>query len=207
MEQTLKDVDLLARNWWAILLKGLVALLFGVCTVLMPKLSLAALVFAYGLYALVDGLFALLASLQRRRDREAPRWAYFWMGLVAIGAGLAALFLPGITVLFLLYVIAAKAVIEGILQVVAAIRLRKEIRGEWLLVLSGLASLAFGVLLFAYPAASAVVLVLWIGVYALIYGATLLAVAFRLHAWERRSSLQHDAAPLSRPAPSSSGGQ
>lgn len=207
MEQTIQHVDLLARNWWAILLKGLVALFLGVCTVLMPKLSLAALVFAYGVYALVDGLFALLASLQRRRDREAPRWAYFWMGLVGVGAGLAALFLPGITVLFLLYVIAAKAVIEGILQVVAAIRLRKEIQGEWLLVLSGIASLGFGALLFAFPAASAVVLVLWIGVYALIYGATLLAVAFRLHAWERRASLQHEAAPLSRPAPSSSGGQ
>lgn len=207
MVQTLKDVDLLARNWWAILLKGLVALFFGVCTVLMPKLSLAALVFAYGLYALVDGLFATLAALQRRRDHEAPRWPYFWMGVVGVGAGLAALFLPRMTVLLLLYVIAAKAVIDGILQIVAAIRLRQEIRGEWLLVLSGLASLGFGALLVVFPAASAVVLVLWIGVYALVYGATLLALAFRLHAWEKRGSLQQEAAPLSRPAPSSSAGR
>jgi uncharacterized membrane protein HdeD (DUF308 family) len=205
--QTLKDVDLLARNWWAILLKGLVALFFGVCTVLMPKLSLAALVFAYGLYALVDGLFATLAALQRRRDHEAPRWPYFWMGVVGVGAGLAALFLPRMTVLLLLYVIAAKAVIDGILQIVAAIRLRREIRGEWWLVLSGLASLGFGALLVAFPAASAIVLVLWIGVYALVYGATLLAAAFRLHAWEKRGSLQQEAAPLSRPAPSSSAGR
>jgi uncharacterized membrane protein HdeD (DUF308 family) len=203
VEQSIKHVDLLARNWWAILLKGLVALVFGVLLIAMPKLSLAALLFAYGVYAVADGMFAMLAALQRRRDLEAPRWAYFWMGLVDIGAGLVALFWPGVTLLVLLYLIAAKSLIDGILQIVAAIRLREELQHEWLFMLSGLASIAFAALLVFFPAASAVGLMLWLGVYALIYGGHLLAVALRLHSWERKHSL-HGEAPLSRPAPSSS---
>jgi uncharacterized membrane protein HdeD (DUF308 family) len=130
------------------------------------------------------------------------------MGLLGIAAGAAALFWPRITVLALLYLIAAWALIEGVLQIVAAIRLRREIRGEWLLALSGVASLAFGAVLIAFPAASAVVLVLWIGIYALIYGAMLLALALRLRAWERRSLPRPAVHPLpGEPAPSSSVGR
>lgn len=205
MEHTIKHVDLLARNWWAILLKGLVALLLGVSTLMMPRLSLAALLFAFGVYAVADGLFAILAALQRRRHLEAPRWAYLSMGLIDIGAGLVALFWPRLTLLVLLYLIAAKALIDGVLQIVAAIRLREQLRHEWLVALSGVASLAFAALLIMFPAASIVGLVLWIGVYALVYGATLLVLAMRLHAWERRHALEAEV-PLSRPAPSSSGG-
>jgi uncharacterized membrane protein HdeD (DUF308 family) len=170
----------------------------------MPRLSLAALLFAYGIYAVADGLFGILAAFQRRRGVESPRWAYFWMGLIDIGAGLVALFWPHITVLVLLYLVAAKSLVDGILQIVAAIRLRRQLRGEWLFILSGFASIAFAALLVVFPAASALALVLWVGVFALIYGATLVAVALRLHSWERRHSL-HGEAPLSRPAPSSSG--
>lgn len=200
MEQTIKFVDLLARNWWAILLKGVIALIFGVALVFMPRLSLVMLVFAFGVYAVADGMFTMLGALQRRRDLEAPRWAYLCMGLVDIAIGMVALFWPRITVLFLLYLIAAKALIDGILQIVAAIRLRRELRHEWVFVLSGIASIAFAALLVAFPAPSAIVLMLWLGIFALIYGVHLVVASLRLHAWERKNAPVEEV-PLSGPAP------
>jgi uncharacterized membrane protein HdeD (DUF308 family) len=173
------DVDTLSRNWWLVVLRGVLGIAFGIITFVAPAISLAALVLLFGAYAFADGVFAI-ASAVRRRDTAEPWWVLLLEGLVGIGAGLVTLFLPGITALVLLYIIAGWAVATGILELVAAVRLRKEIKHEWLLALGGIASLAFGVLIALFPGAGALALVIWIGAYALVFGALLVALGFRL---------------------------
>jgi uncharacterized membrane protein HdeD (DUF308 family) len=175
------DVDTLARNWWAALLRGLAAILFGVLTFLSPAISLAALVLVFGVYAIADGVLAVVTALRRRGGSE--RWGMLLLeGVVGVLAGVVALIMPGITALALLYVIAAWAVVTGALEIAAAIQLRKAISGEWLLALSGVLSVGFCLLLVAFPGAGALTVVLWIGAYALVFGALLIALAFRLRA-------------------------
>ncbi len=173
------DVDTLSRNWWLVVLRGVLGIAFGIITFVAPAISLAALVLLFGAYAFADGVFAI-ASAVRRRVTTERWWVLLLEGLVGIGAGLVTLFLPGITALVLLYIIAGWAVATGILELVAAVRLRKEIKHEWLLALGGIASLAFGVLIALFPGAGALALVIWIGAYAFVFGTLLVALGFRL---------------------------
>lgn len=144
----------LGRNWWLLLLRGLVAIVFALLTWAQPGVSLAALVLVFGIYVLADGLLGVWSAIAKRRDNR-HWWLLLLWGLVGIVVGVMTFIMPGITGLVLLMYIAAWAVITGVLQIVAAIRLRKEIKGEWLLILSGLVSVAFGVLLFLQPGAGA----------------------------------------------------
>ncbi|MGH2522060.1 MAG: HdeD family acid-resistance protein, partial [Anaerolineales bacterium] len=140
------------------------------------------LVLLFGAYALVDGLFALITGLTRYG--ESPRWWVFLIeGLVGIAAGILTFVWPGLTGVILLYLIAGWAIFTGVFEVVAAIRLRKEIDNEWLLALGGVASVIFGVLLVLRPAAGALAVVWLIGAYALIFGALLVALGLRLRSW------------------------
>ena len=173
------DVDTLSRNWWLVVLRGVLGIAFGIITFVAPAISLAALVLLFGAYAFADGVFAIASAVHRRVTTERW-WILLLEGLVGIGAGLVTLFLPGITALVLLYIIAGWAVATGILELVAAVRLRKEIKHEWLLALSGIASVAFGVLIALFPGAGALALVIWIGAYAFVFGALLVALGFRL---------------------------
>lgn len=176
--------DPLAHNWWAIALRGLCGVIFGLVTFFAPGISLAALVLLYGAYAFVDGVFALVSAIRSHRPRE--RWFFLVLeGIVGVAAGVVTLLWPGITAIALLFVIAAWAVVTGAFEVAAAIRLRKVIEHEWLLALSGVASIALGVFLVLYPGAGALALVLWIGAYALVSGALLIGLAFRLRTWDR----------------------
>jgi uncharacterized membrane protein HdeD (DUF308 family) len=170
----------LAENWWAVALRGVVSILFGVLTLALPALTLAALVLMFGAYALVDGIFNLIAAIRGGADAARPRWLMVVEGLVSIGAGIVTLVMPGLTALVLAYVIAAWALMTGALEIAAAFRLRKHVRGEWALAVSGVLSMLFGVLMAAAPAAGALALVLWIGAYAVVFGALLLVLAFRL---------------------------
>jgi uncharacterized membrane protein HdeD (DUF308 family) len=177
------NVDTLAHNWGAVLIRGILAILFGVITFVAPGMSLAVLVLLFGAYAFVDGVLAVLSAFRRR---ESDHWAMMLLeGLVGIGAGLVTLFWPGLTALALLYVIGAWAMVTGAFEIAAAIRLRKVLHDEWLLVLGGLASIGLGVLLFAYPGVGALALILWIGAYALVFGVLLVGLAFRLRSWDR----------------------
>lgn len=167
------------RHWGLVALRGASAVIFALLAFVWPGVSLAALVIIWGAYALIDGALALSNGLRQREDGK-PLWSLVAVGALGIAAGLIALVWPGLTALALLLVIAAWAIAIGVFQIVAAIRLRKEIEGEWLLALSGLLSIAFGVLLFVQPGAGAVALAWLIASYALVFGILLLALAWRL---------------------------
>ena len=177
----------LAGNWWALALRGLLAVLFGITAFVMPGLTLAALVLLYGAYALVDGVFAVVASLAGRTF-GTPWWAMLIRGLLGIAIGIVTFVWPGITELALLYIIAAWAVVTGGFEIAAAIRLRKEIQGEWLLVLSGALSVLFGLALMVYPAAGALAIVWLLGSYAIIFGVLLLVLGLRLRSLSQQVS-------------------
>jgi uncharacterized membrane protein HdeD (DUF308 family) len=171
----------LAQNWWALALRGLVAVLFGLLTFFMPGITLVTLVLLFGAYALVDGIFNAIAFFRV----PAHHWAFLVEGAVGIIAGVLTFTWPAITALVLLYLIAYWAIFTGILEIVAGIRLRKAIANEWLLVAMGILSLLFGIMILFAPAAGALAIVLWIGAYALVFGIFLLVLAFRLKGHHR----------------------
>jgi uncharacterized membrane protein HdeD (DUF308 family) len=180
-------VMVLARNWWALVLRGLFAVLFGITAFAWPGITLGALVLLYGAYSLVDGVFAVAAALVGR-PRGMPWWALLLEGLAGIAVGIMTVAWPGITALVLLYLIAAWAVATGVFEIVAAIRLRKEIRGEWILALSGVLSVLFGLALVVNPGAGALAVVWLIGAYAIAFGILLIALGFRLRSYALRLS-------------------
>lgn len=181
----------LAQRWWTFALRGAAAVLFGVLTWVLPAASLIGLVFAWGAYALVAGGFSIVAAA--RTGRAGGRWGWFlFEGLASIAAGVVTFAWPGITALVLLYTIAVWAVVTGIAQVGAAIRLRRVIEGEWLLGLSGVLSIVFGAVMIARPLAGALAVAWMIGGYAVTLGVLLIALGVKL----RR--LRH---PGARPTP------
>jgi len=168
----------LARNWGWIALRGALALVFGVVAIASPASAFAALVLLFGAYAFADGVFALVALFRgAARDRF---WVLALEAVVGIGIGVLTIARPAATALALLYYVGIWAILTGILELVAAIRLRKEITGELWLGLAGVLSIVFGVLLFATPGAAALALAVWVGAYAIVFGVTLLLLAFRL---------------------------
>ena len=186
--------DMLTRNWGWVALRGVVALLFGLLTLWNPALTLATLLLLFGAYALVDGIFTVIAAITNRRGE--PHWiALLIGGLAGIVIGVCTFFAPGVTATILLYFIAAWAVVTGIAQIMAAIRLRKVIHGEWMLALAGVLSVALGLFLFSRPAVGALAVVLWIGAYAVVMGIVLISLALRLRAWGR----EHGADAMARP--------
>jgi uncharacterized membrane protein HdeD (DUF308 family) len=172
-------LEYLGLNWGWIVLRGVVAVLFGVLAFAWPGITLAALVIVWGAYALTDGVLALIAAW-RVRDQGRPFWSLVIVGLLGIAAGAVTFLWPAITALSLLMIIAAWAVVMGVFQIVAAIRLRKVVQGEWLLGLSGLLSVIFGVVVFVQPGAGALAVVWLIGSYAIFFGILLIALGVRL---------------------------
>jgi uncharacterized membrane protein HdeD (DUF308 family) len=179
--------ETLIRNWWAVGLRGLFALLFGGIVFFWPGISLLALVFLFGFYVLADGLFAIVSAI-RAADRHKRWWPLLLEGIAGIAAGIMAFLWPGITALVLLYLIAAWAIITGLFEIVAAVQLRKEIQGEWLLALGGIASVVFGVLLVVFPGAGALAVVWLIGAYSTLFGILLMILAVRLYQRRGRQS-------------------
>ena len=173
-----KLAGILRRTWWLLLLRGLMAIAFGVLSWVQPGISLAALVMLFGVYALIDGVAGVWASMAGHND-DGHWWVLLLWGVVGVGVGTLTLSAPGLTALALLFYIALWAVATGVLQIVAAVRLRKEIEGEWMLGLGGLASVAFGVVLMARPMAGAVALLWIIATYAIFFGLLLVVLAFK----------------------------
>jgi len=167
-------LDLVSRNWWMLALRGVAAILFAFCAYFWPGLTLFALVILFGVYAFADGIMAAVVGAR------AHWWTVTIFGLVGIAAGIATIFRPDITAVALLSFIAVWAILRGVLEIAAAIRLRKEIDNEWWLVLSGVLSIAFGVAMVMYPGAGALSVIWVIATYALIVGVMMLALSFRL---------------------------
>jgi uncharacterized membrane protein HdeD (DUF308 family) len=179
-----KLAGILRRTWWLLLLRGLMAIAFGVLSWVQPGISLAALVMLFGVYALIDGVAGVWASMAGHND-DGHWWVLLLWGVVGVGVGTLTLSAPGLTALALLFYIALWAVATGVLQIVAAVRLRKEIEGEWMLGLGGLASVAFGVVLMARPMAGAVALLWIIATYAIFFGLLLVVLAFKARRFGR----------------------
>jgi uncharacterized membrane protein HdeD (DUF308 family) len=169
----------LSRNWWALAVRGVAAILFGILTYFWPSVSLSVLILLFGTYALADGVFAILAAIVRS-DLGERRWLLLLEGIVGVAAGIVTFFWPQITAQALLYVIAAWALVTGVLEIAAAIRLRQEIQGELALLLSSMLSILFGLALVIRPGSGALAVLWIIAAYAIVFGTLLLVLAFRL---------------------------
>lgn len=182
-----KLADILLRNWWVLLLRGLIAIAFGVLIWVQPGISLAALVLLFGAYSMADGILGAWTAIAERKERE--HWGLLLIrGLLGIGVGILTFLVPGITELVLVFYIAIWAIATGILEIVAAIRLRKEIKGEWLLILGGLVSVVFGVILMAQPGVGALAMLWLIATYAIIFGALLVILSFKARSFARQAT-------------------
>src|SRR6476659_9419861 len=166
-------------------LRGVAAVIFGLLAFFWPDRALPALVILFGAYALVDGVFTVVAAVSGSRGR-GMRWLLLLEGIAGIAIGIISIFWPGTTALVLLYFIAAWAIITGIFEIMTAVELRREINNEWFLALSGGLSVAFGLLLVVFPVAGAVAFIWLIGAYALLFGALLIMLAFQMRAWGER---------------------
>ena len=171
-------------SWWALVLRGLAAIAFGVLAFVWPQITLTALVFLWGAYALVDGACAIAAGVKSYGENKRW-WVLLLEGILGVAAGLVAFLVPGITALALLVLIAAWAMVTGAFEIAAAIQLRKYIKGEWLLALAGIASVLFALALLFNPAAGALALVWLIGAYSIVFGVLLIILGVRLHSLVR----------------------
>ncbi len=169
----------LAQNWWAIVVRGVFAVLFGLAAFVWPGLTLTVLVLLYGAYALVDGVLAVIWSLAGRHPGAFP-WGVLLAGVAGIFFGVITFLWPGLTALALLYLIAAWAIVRGVFEVVAAVHLRREIEGEWLLALSGILSVLLGIVLILAPGAGALAVIWWVGATALVFGVLMILLGLRL---------------------------
>jgi uncharacterized membrane protein HdeD (DUF308 family) len=186
----------IATNWWSLVIRGLVAIVFGLATFMWPGITVGALILLFGAYALVDGVVSLVGVFRASRAHE--RWgALLFEGLAGIAASAVTILMPGITAIALVYVIGAWALVTGVFEIAAAVRLRKKIAGEWLLGLAGVASILFGIMLVIFPLAGAVVIALWVGIYAIVFGVILIGLGVRLRNWKGTSP---SGSPITAPA-------
>ena len=168
----------LHRSWWLLLLRGIAAVAFGVLTFVWPQISLLTLIMVYGVYALIDGVLALIAAI--RGGGFVPRWWLALGGIASLAAGALAFVWPGLTALVLVYLIGFWSILRGVLEIIGAIRLRNEIANEWTLGVAGALSVIFGLILVIMPGAGAIGLLWLIATWAVLFGLLLIWVAFKV---------------------------
>ncbi|WP_078083466.1 HdeD family acid-resistance protein [Microbulbifer mangrovi] len=171
----------MADNWWVALVRGLFAILFGVLTFIWPGISLLSLVILFGVYSLMDGAVAIYGAITGRgKVSRSSLWWLLFVGITGIAAGIVTFIYPQVTALVLVIFIGAWALVRGIFEIIGAVRLRKEIDNEWLLIFAGFMSVIFGLVLLVNPGAGALALLWLIGGYAIAFGIILVWLAFRL---------------------------
>jgi len=176
----------LVRNWWAVALRGVCAIVFGMLAFLLPLITSLTLVILFAAYMLLDGAFAIVAGVHAVQHHERW-WSFALEGVTNLVAGLIAILWPAIAIFALVYLVGLWAIATGAMMVAGAF-LRRRPEGHWMLVLNGLLSIALGVVLIVWPTVAVVALAWWIGAYALIFGAVLLAFSFRLRRHQRLSA-------------------
>jgi uncharacterized membrane protein HdeD (DUF308 family) len=179
--------DILSRNWWMVLVRGLVWILFGVVVFAWPGISLISITLFFGATLLLDGILSVANGIRGRKEHD-DWWILLLIGLAGVAVGLFAVLNPGVASLALIFYIAIWAVATGLMQILAAIRLRKVIEGELWLVLGGLATVIFGILLASNPAAGALAVLWLIGAYAVAFGIILVLLSFKVRGVARRVS-------------------
>jgi len=189
-------VHVLARNWWALLIRGIAAVIFGILAFLWPGNTIVVLVILFGAYAFVDGVFAIVAAVRAAQAHERW-WPFVLEGIVGLLIAAVTIYDLRLTAIALYFTIAAWAFITGILEISAAIQLRKTIANEWLLILAGICSILFGVLMLWHPIAAALAIVWIIATYAVVFGVIMIALAFRLRGHAAPSAPVAPAAPAS----------
>lgn len=172
-------LTMLQLKWWHFLVRGLVAIAFGVLAIAWPGAMLVTLVILFGAFVLADGLLAIVTGIATAKSADRW-WAMLLAGIAGVVVGVLTFIWPGMTALVLLYLIAAWSLTRGVLEIAAAIRLRKVVRGEWVLVLSGILSILLAAVLFVFPGAGALGMIWVIGAYAIADGALLGILGFRL---------------------------
>lgn len=168
-----------ADHWWVPLIQGIAGIVFGILAILFPGPALGTLLVFFGAFAVVYGVMAVIFAF-RRKGRDDQWWAWLVDGLLGIAIGLMALFWPAATALAFVIWIAAWAIVGGVMRIIVAIRLRREIDGEWALILSGVLSVVFGLLIAVLPAAGLVTITWLIGFYAILFGALLVWLSLRI---------------------------
>jgi uncharacterized membrane protein HdeD (DUF308 family) len=171
-------LGILRQHWWVLALRGLFAVLFGICAIVWPGLTVGIFVALFGAYAIVNGLFTLIAGL--RGGAGVHRLSLIIQGAFSVIVGILVWVWPGLTALALLYWIAIWAIIVGVMEITSAVQLRKEIANEWFLGIAGALSILFGLICFVHPASGALAVVWLIGIYAILFGVTLIGLGFRL---------------------------
>lgn len=172
-------MNVLSGNWGWVALRGFVSILFGVLTLLLPGITLAALVLLFGAYAFVDGISLIVWAVSNHRI--LPRWpALVIGGILGVAVGILTLIRPDLTTTALLVTIAVWAIAIGVLTLVAAFQLRQEISGEWRLVLAGMLAVALGVILLAAPGVGALAMLAWIGAFAIASGVLQVGLGFQI---------------------------
>jgi uncharacterized membrane protein HdeD (DUF308 family) len=175
---------MMAGNWWALLLRGIAAVLFGLGALLWPGLTLFVLIVLFGAYALVDGVFGVVAGIRESGER---RWLLLAEGALGVLAGLAVLLWPGITAVVLLYIISFWAILGGLLRVATAILFRREVENVWAMIGSGVLSVLFGMILVVLPGVGLLSLVWLVGIYAIVFGAAMIALGFMVRGHRQQS--------------------
>ena len=177
--------EVLTKHWWVFVVRGVLAVLFGLGTFLVPRVTLAVLILLYAAYALSDGVMTTIAAFGSRTKGEGFPWSVLLVGIMGIVAGIVTFMYPRLTALLLLYLIAAWHILRGVFEIIVAVRLRKEITGEGWLILGGIGSVAFGVLLYVMPGAGALALLWLIASYAIAFGILMIALGFKLRGFAR----------------------
>ncbi len=168
-----------SRNWWALVVRGVLAVIFGVLIILTPSIALTAFILVLGIYFIVDGIFAVAGALAHREHYQ-HYWLTLVEGIVSIIAGIIAIVYPGLTAFTILYVIAVWAILTGIFELIAAFRLRETVHGEWLLAVSGILSVLFGLFVIFFPGTGVLAILGIIAGYAILFGILLIVLGFRL---------------------------